>query len=792
MIERRRLSRFAPLLVTVFLAGCITLGMSRLEELYGPEIPGEREIAQLGADQVDYWSEVKPVLDNRCVVCHGCYDAPCQLKLTSIEGVLRGASKQRIYHQTRLKAAPPSRLYEDAQETNAWRDRGFYPVLNERVPSLEANRQASAMYQLLELKEQHPLPLDPNLNKSDFSLSLWREESCPASDEIQEYKKSHPLWGMPYALPGLEAGEQNTIKKWLEQGARYTQRQSLDQRYEKQISEWEQLLNGDSLKAQLSSRYIYEHLFLGHLYFSDISNTQFFKVVRSSTPPGIPIKIIATRRPYSDPGVERVYYRITPELETIVAKSHLPYALNPERMTQWESLFYRADFEVDSLPGYETRKSANPFATFKQLPIKSRYKFMLEEAQFTIGNYIRGSVCRGPVALNVIRDHFWVFFVDPDIEQNEAISEAVEVDLDAFELPAASGDIYLPITSWLKYAIKQREAIRGRNQFMKEQFGSDNPVTLDLVWDGDGTNPNAALTIYRHFNSASVEKGLLGEAPQTAWLISYPLLERIHYLLVAGYDVYGNYGHQLITRLYMDFLRIDGEMTFLGMLPSESRLAEWKNWYRDNDKQMIHMMTMMTEETLDSHVEPSMDYQTSNHKQELFQMLSRRLDAAIPKRRWLSTLEDQSLVALLSHLSGFSGSRTRYLPEVSFIRFHDKKKQSPTDITLLKNNAHLSITSLFHESKTLAPEENNVSVLAGMVGAYPNAFFEVDFADRERFVTEILNLSSEEEYTNLMSMFGVRRTNPGFWQYSDALHETLRNYDPLEFGMLDYSRLENR
>ena len=62
-------------------------------------------------------------------------------------------------------------------------------------------------------------------------------------------------------------------------------------------------------------------------------------------------------------------------------------------------------------------------------------------------------------------------------------------------------------------------------------------------------------------------KGLVGEPPKTAWVIDYPLFERIYYLLVAGYDVYGNVGQQLFTRLYMDFMRIDGEFNFLVFLP---------------------------------------------------------------------------------------------------------------------------------------------------------------------------------------------------------------------------------
>ena len=68
---------------------------------------------------------VKPVLENRCVVCHGCTDAPCQLKLSSYEGLTRGASKVRVYDGARLSSIPPTRLFIDAQTTEEWREKGF-------------------------------------------------------------------------------------------------------------------------------------------------------------------------------------------------------------------------------------------------------------------------------------------------------------------------------------------------------------------------------------------------------------------------------------------------------------------------------------------------------------------------------------------------------------------------------------------------------------------------------------------------------------------------------------------
>src|SRR5690606_12932578 len=106
--------------------------------------------------------------------------------------------------------------------------------------------------------------------------------------------------------------------------------------------------------------------------------------------------------------------------------------------------------------------------------------------------------------------------------------------------------------------------LRAKAEHTRATVDKLGPLRLEAFWDGDGDNDNAALTVFRHNDSASVGRGLVGPDPKTAWVINYPLLERIHYLLVAGFDVYGNVSHQLLSRLYMDFLRIEGEMSFVG------------------------------------------------------------------------------------------------------------------------------------------------------------------------------------------------------------------------------------
>ena len=154
------------LLATVLLAtGCASVAQIDFNALFGTSSPQKRvENAQLNnqfVQQAEFvHKEVEPILNSRCVVCHACYDAPCQLKMTSSEGIERGASKEKVYQGTRLVAATPNRLFVDAFTPEAWRQRGFYPMLNERNQTPEANTQASVLARMLTLKQMHPLPED--------------------------------------------------------------------------------------------------------------------------------------------------------------------------------------------------------------------------------------------------------------------------------------------------------------------------------------------------------------------------------------------------------------------------------------------------------------------------------------------------------------------------------------------------------------------------------------------------------------------------------------------------------
>ena len=354
-LRRPLLLAFAALVVIALSAAtCATPGpLGRLhKETAAAPLPALTPVAR----KVSFDADVKPVLENRCVVCHACYDGPCQLLLSSPDGIARGASKDVVYDTSRLRAAEPTRLGIDATTTTAWREKGFFSVLGraqsgsaetgsaETSGSGAATLPNSLLLQMLALGKAHPFPPADRLPES-VGLDISRSLTCAKPDAFDGYATEHPNGGMPYGMAPLRNEELGILAAWATQGAPMpAQGAALPARAQKQVGSWEAFLNGDSLKERIVARYLYEHWFVAHLHFDDRPAGPFFRVVRSRTPSGQPIDEIASRRPYDDP-VAPFYYRLQTVEATIVRKTHILYELSPARMAQLRTLFLGTDWQ---------------------------------------------------------------------------------------------------------------------------------------------------------------------------------------------------------------------------------------------------------------------------------------------------------------------------------------------------------------------------------------------------------------------------------------------------------------
>ncbi|TYC67525.1 peptidylprolyl isomerase [Stappia sp. BW2] len=721
------------------------------------------------------------VLNKRCVVCHGCYDAPCQLKLSSAAGWLRGASKQKVYDSSRLEDAPLTRLGIDAKTVPGWRAKGFFDVAG-------AKDGPSVLEQLLQAGRRTSFKLGAPL-PDDIDISTLRSNSCAMPGKVKDYLEEHPQGGMPFAMAPLADGEYATLLAWARDGAPASDADKrLPNSVKQSVHAVETFFNRGDKRSKLVARYIYEHLFLAHLHLEGDEKTRFFRVIRSRTPAGSPPDEIPTRRPFDDPGGP-FHYRLVPIDGTILHKEHMVYEIGPERLNRYADLFLKTDWEIESLPSYSTAAGGNPLSTFQAIPARSRYQFLLDDALYFVRSFIRGPVCYGQVAVNVIEDRFWVSFLSPEADLSVTDPSFLENAIPILELPVAQfdGKLSKRLEAFLSLGpVKYQEFRKGRYE---SKYKVDGGPDYGDIWDGDGTEVDARLTVYRNFSSASVVTGFVGAVPETAWVIDFPLFERIYYNLVAGFDVFGNVEHQLTTRLYMDSLRREGERTFLSFLPPQLRKPMHDSWYQGP---LVNLVDLWKESALDNTSPTGIHFTTSYAKSEFLTSLLRRpagLWAAhdpINRCSGSTCAADDTPAGQLRPLVQKPAPYAKFLADISVLLVETERDTQV--FTLVHDMAHSNVAFIFNEDLRREPENDGVTVVPGQFSSYPNFMFKVKQAQLPDFVQMIRAIRSQDDYLKLVARYGIRRTDPAFWTEFDRIQTALREQNELQAGLLDLNR----
>ncbi|WP_339541028.1 fatty acid cis/trans isomerase [Pseudomonas sp. RA_5y_Pfl1_P24] len=739
------------------------------------------------APAISYTRDIQPIFTEKCVACHACYDSACQLNLGSAEGAVRGASKMPVYDGERSQAAPTTRLFIDASGKAAWQQKGFYSVLDAQ------GSQAALMARMLELG--HNAALAPNAKLPEgIVLGLNRANMCAIPGEFNAYAGAHPKEGMPLAVTGLTEQQYQTLQRWLASGAPIDEQSLAPIASEAvQVQQWENLFNKPGARESLVARWLFEHLYLAHIYFENGEPGHFFQWVRSRTPSGQPIDLITTRRPNDDPGTQ-VYYRLWPVQGVIVHKTHITYPFSAVKMARIKALFYAGDWQVSALPGYGPARRANPFETFEAIPAKARYQFMLDNAEYFVRTFIRGPVCRGQIATDVIRDNFWTLFQDPDHDLYITDARYRGQATPLLAMPGQNDDVGSVLSLWRAYRDKRNEyeALR------RDSYADLPPPSWSSLWAG---NDDALLSIFRHFDSASVTKGLIGDVPQTMWLFDYPLLERTYYQLAVNFDVFGNVSHQAQTRLYFDLIRNGAEQNFLRLMPADTREDFLDDWYQNSGK----IKLWLDYEAIDDEKPTGLHLNQNDPKRDFANQLLTRyasLNASPdPFNRCVSAYCSRSGIdpvlqdaeQALSRLTSRPAAGLKVidqLPEATMLRIQTASGKREI-YSLLRNRAHSNVAFLLGEAYRYQPRLDTLTLYPGVLSSYPNFMFNIPAQEVPEFVAEMERAKDADRFEKIVDRWGVRRSHPLFWQYFHDLSQYLHEVAPVEEGVLDMNRYEN-
>ncbi len=776
------LRQFLAVMIVVLITGCAVKALPPV--VFNP--PNR---------MIDYQKEVKPVLDKRCVVCHSCYNSPCQLKMDSFEGLDRGASKKAVYNAYRLRTMDPTRLFTDAQTTEEWRNKDFFSVTNSSVSN---NLNDSILMQLIYHKVKNPKSTGEYRPETD-------DLTCSENGkEVAGYLEKHPNRGMPYGFPPLKQEEFDLIAGWLVQGARgpdpATQQALISPKTADAaaIKQWEDFFNQPDAKHGMTARYIYEHLFLAHIKFGTNTN-EFYELVRSKSAPGKPIELIATVRPYDDPEVEQVYYRFRKIHSTIVFKTHMVFELDDARMKRFYELFIEPEWlHKPHMVGYGHDLRSNPFVAFEQIPTRSRYQFLLDHSHYILMTFIHGPVCKGQIALNVIDDQFWVMFMDPNHDLSVRYPGFLKLHYNSLRMPIENGsdpDLFSVLTN--KYRKAEIEFYKVRQDYYASH--NFNGLGYDSIWKGNSPSDAPIMTIYRHFDSASVHKGVLGNVPKTMWVFDYPLFERIYYSLVAGFDVYGTAAHQLAIRLYMDGLRIEGESYFMNYMPQAQRNDIMQSWNIGMDlKNLNYYQSAMPSGVTFSTADPKREFVENVVNKHILPETRIAFDKInykpagmvyppIPAKYETEADYMQAIRAVSKPGTPFFALVNDQYANLVFVRVRRDAKKDIV-FTIVINRWHDNVAFLLGEEKRMNNTKDSADFIRGFVGAYPNYFFDLHMKDAPDFIDLLANFTRTKKDFDRLAKYGVNRADDKIWDTYDWFQQRFLEDEPVYGGLFDLNR----
>jgi len=308
------------------------------------------------------------------------------------------------------------------------------------------------------------------------------------------------------------------------------------------------------------------------------------------------------------------------------------------------------------------------------------------------------------------------------------------------------------------------------------------------------------LTVFRNFDNANVRTGWIGQTPKTAWIMDFPIFERLYYALVADFDVFGNVTHQISTRLYMDFLRMQSETLYLSFLPADQRKAIRASWYvgatneltfKDDHIRSLDHGTQIAFHTANPHaefIERMLEYDAAVAGPPDF---LNRCDARDCERSGASSVERRADAALRPLVKARGGFIVE-LPEVSFLRVRSDGSEPDAVYTLVHNRAHTNVAAMFREDDRFVPADDSLTLIDGYTGSYPNFAFEVPVAQIAAFADALAAVEDDDGFTKLVDRWGLRRSSARFWPSFDWFNDDLRERTPVEAGILDLDRYENR
>lgn len=777
-------------------------------------VPKDPYYGQLGASRA--------VAEN-CATCHTCGGAGCGQHVQNFDAVVRGSTKLNPFAGSFFGTRAPTLKMEFTPE-ELQRTLKFTATV--AAPNATpAERHQAVLPRLVEegKKQRTSADLKALLGEYDDHIKSYEFKKIESPQELEERVKKG--FAMPFGqhITASDADKIASITTAKRPSAAAIAALSAPSDPE-MVKVWETFFNAESadpkknFKAQLTRRYLFEHIAQTKIHFDESPLTrdgrpggrgEFFEIVRSSTPPGQEIKRIATaKNPLAndDPNA-KVYYRLKKVTDIISDKNTTVLHLNNQVKSNWENLFLKSEWpEVDGkakpdlkLPGYDTK---NPFETFSKIPGTIRSRFMLENAHMLINALVQADVCTGVGATYAIRDSFGAVMLKPESDPSALDPKLGLDDFDHID----------PTHLTMTFGHYEKQFGKAFEKKLKEL--KPQGLTVDDIWSGSTPgekDKNAYITVFRHHDNASSHQGALGQTPETMWLLNYANFERMFYDLVVNFEYWGSIIHKTGTWTTFSGVRANAEDTFNLLLPENQREAfRKKNTYglgavTEKGTQMLgegipsgvrgvdakhpfedvlsrvrtHVgaapNSILTPDPLKGTAKPSQDAERDAIEQLLKPLTER------------PTFDPKT--GYHNRVAGISAA----MPDVTWATIRDDKGQDH-DYTILvdrkyKSNSRALLGAVAPKANA-EPARDTLMVVPGHIGSFVNLVLRMPKSGVKEVVDAALTSSDKLKEVVLKGQYNLRRETPEFKQWLRDEEAKRLKAAPIDGGKIDTSKYE--
>jgi hypothetical protein len=146
-------------------------------------------------------------------------------------------------------------------------------------------------------------------------------------------------------------------------------------------------------------------------------------------------------------------------------------------------------------------------------------------------------------------------------------------------------------------------------------------------------------------------------------------------------------------------------------------------------------------------------------------------------------------------ITRIQGANLHAFPDVAFVRVTMNNPKTDQAYTLVRNKAYRNVSSFLADERKRDRsdiDQDTMTVVKWLEGSYPNFFFSVPVSEIEKFTEHCASVRTRKDFEAFVDRYGVRRTNPAFWELADWFQDTLALKQPVKAGLLDLNRYQNR